>query len=60
MNITYISKTVPADLKAEVRKSFNTVGHATVYAKLEEWLGVNHAIYEDGTVYKVAKKLAGI
>lgn len=59
MSITAIIKTIPKELKATVKKAFNGPNHAAAYAQLEAFLGEHHCIYEDGTVYAIAKKLAG-
>lgn len=60
MKITDLAKSVPADLKREIRKSFNGPNHAAVYDKLEAFLGEEFCVYEDGTIYNVAKRIAGV
>jgi hypothetical protein len=55
-----LAKFVPFDLKREVRKAFNTKDHAAAYEKLETFLGEEFCVYEDGTVYAVAKLIAGV
>ena len=59
MNKTQIIKNMPSELKVAVRKGFNKATHAEMYAKLETYLGEQYCIYEDGTVYDIAKKIAG-
>jgi hypothetical protein len=60
MTIKNYAKSVPADLKREIRKEFNGPNHAAVYAKLEAYLGEQFCVYEDGTIYAVAKSIAGV
>ena len=60
MSIKNLSKSVPADLKREIRKEFNGPNHAAVYGKLEAFLGEEFCVYEDGTIYNVAKRIAGV
>jgi hypothetical protein len=59
MNKNQIIKSMPSTLKAEIRKGFNGPTHAEIYSKLETYLGEQYCIYEDGTVYDIAKKIAG-
>jgi len=60
MSISNYAKSVPSDLKREVRKEFNGPNHAAVYEKLEAFLGEEFCVYEDGTIYAVAKRIAGV
>jgi hypothetical protein len=59
MIITNIINSMPDSLKVFVRKNWNTDGHAKMYGVLEDWVMTNHCIYEDGTIYKIGKKIAG-
>jgi hypothetical protein len=54
-----IIKAMPADLKALVRKNWNTDKHSEMYKVLEDWVMTNSCIYEDGTIYSIGKKIAG-
>ena len=60
MSVTSIVKSLPSELKKEVRKAFNGPNHSSVYDKLEQYLGEHFCVYEDGTVYAVAKRIAGV
>ena len=60
MSITAYAKSVPAALKREVRKEFNGPTHTATYDKLEAFLGEQFCVYEDGTIYAVAKRIAGV
>lgn len=59
-NLTKIIASMPKELKIEVRKNWNSDKHAETYNKLEAFLMEQHCIHEDGNIYSIGKKVAGV